>query len=451
MSKKLKLLVVDDEPEFRTLLRIILKKQGYSVDLAENGHQAIDMINQTDYDIVLTDMMMAGVDGMAVLEHVKSVDEDIACIIITAHASVENAVLAMKKGAFSYFIKSNHPQELIFDIEKIEKIKSLSDENNMLRQNFVQSEFVLTTKSPVFEKTLKLVHKVAETDSNVLILGESGVGKEVVARYLHMCSERRESVFMPVNCYSFSESLLESELYGYEKGAFTGAIGSRIGRFEASSNGTLFLDEIGDIPLATQTKILRNIENKEIERIGSNETIKTDFRLITATNKELKESILNKEFREDLFYRISTVIIEVPPLRDRKEDLPILIEYFLEKAQKELKKSVGKIDPQLMQTLMSYNYPGNVRELKNIIERLVVLSENNQISLQDIEHYNVFASKSRVINNFSLKAVRSEAEREHIQKILQNKGFDMDRTAEVLEISSRQLYNKVKEYDIRLK
>lgn len=394
---------------------------------------------------------MEGVDGLGVLSHVKAVSEETACIIITAHASVENAVEAMRHGAFSYFIKSNDPQELLFDIEKIAKFKALSDENTLLKEHLSPVDFVLTSKSHKFESILKLVRKVAQTDSNVLILGESGVGKEVVARYLHNCSQRHQEIFMPVNCYSFSESLLESELYGYEKGAFTGSIGARVGRFEAASNGTLFLDEIGDIPMATQTKILRNIENKEIERIGSNETIKTDFRLITATNKDLKDSIANRGFREDLFYRISTVIIEVPPLRDRKEDLPLLIEHFLNKAQKDLKKSVTQIEDKLMASLLQYDYPGNVRELKNIIERLVVLADDDCIRLEDIAHYNVFSDSKNVSEGLSLKAIRSQAEKDHIQVMLQDQDYDMDRTAQVLEISSRQLYNKVKEYGIRLK
>lgn len=451
MSKALRLLIVDDEPDFRELLRIILDKRGYLVDVAESGEVAVRMIDSHHYDIVLTDMLMNGMNGMDVLKHIKSVSDEIACIIITAHASVENAVDAMRKGAFSYFIKSNNPQELIFDIEKIGKIKSLSDENNLLRQTFGQSEFVLSSRSPKFQKTVKFAEKVAETDSNVLILGESGVGKEVIARYIHLCSNRNKEIFMPVNCYSFSDSLLESELYGHEKGAFTGSVAMRKGRFEAADKGTLFLDEIGDIPQTTQTKILRNIENKEIERIGSNQVIKTDFRLISATNKNLKEAIVDRQFREDLYYRISTVIIEIPPLRERIEDLPILIEYFFDKAQKELKKRVDVVDPELMKVLMAYEYPGNVRELKNIIERLVVLAENGRVSLEDVQHYDVFSSKTQDESITSLKAIRQNAERNHIVKMLEQNDYDMDRTAKLLKISSRQLYNKVKEYNISLK
>lgn len=342
MEIALKLLVIDDEADFRELLKIILEKKGYIVDIAHSGEMGINMINKNEYDVVLTDMIMDGISGIKVLEHVKSLDCGIECIIITGFGSVENAVDAMKNGAFSYFIKSNNPQELIFDIEKVKKIKLLSKENSVLKKEFKKSEFILTSKSPLLKKTIKLAEKAAQTDLNVLILGESGVGKEVIARYIHMCSRRKNEIFMPVNCYSFSDSLLESELYGHEKGSFTGSNSMRVGRFEASHNGTLFLDEIGDIPLSTQIKILRNIDRKEIERIGSNKVIKTDFRLISATNKNLNEAIADKNFREDLYYRISTVIIEIPPLRKRKEDLPILIDYFLHKTQLETKKGLRK-------------------------------------------------------------------------------------------------------------
>ncbi len=451
MENRLKLLVVDDEPEFRTLLKIILKKQGYEVDLAENGEVATGLIDKNQYDIVLTDMLMDGLNGLDVLKHIKDKECETECIIITAHASVENAVDAMKEGAFSYFIKSNNPEELIFDIKKVQKIRDLSDENQRLKKSHKFNDFVLRTNSKNFEKTLTLVEKVAETDSNVLILGESGVGKEVLARYIHNCSQRSGQVFMPVNCYSFSESLLESELYGHEKGAFTGSKELRRGRFEAATNGTLFLDEVGDIPMTTQTKILRNIENKEIERIGSNKTIRTDFRLITATNKNLQQEIQEKRFRQDLFYRISTVIIEVPPLRERKEDLPMLLEHFFNKAQDDMGKTINGISDELTNVLLNYDYPGNIRELKNIVERLVVLAGGEELTYEDIAHYSVFESNQMASNHMSLKSVRAEAEKKHIRTVLQDNEYDMDSSAKVLEISSRQLYNKVKEYGIFLK
>lgn len=451
MKMNLKVLVVDDEQEFRELLVIILMKQGYEVDSADCGEKAIEMISKKPYDIVLTDMMMDGIDGLGVLEYIQKKLPQIETIIITAYGSVENAVEAMKKGAFSYFIKSNNPQELIFDIDKIVKIKSLSIENEILKTEINKTEYIMTSNSESFRNVLKYAKKVAGTDSNVLILGESGVGKEALARYIHQCSNRNSEVFMPINCYSFSESLLESELYGHEKGSFTGSQGMRKGRFEAADKGTLFLDEIGDIPLTTQIKILRNLENKQIERIGSNKTLDLDFRLISATNKDLKKGIMDKSFREDFFYRVSTVIIEVPPLRYRKEDLPAFIEYFFKKAQDSLKIKVESIDDDVMRTLLNYDYPGNVRELKNITERLVVLSEAGRVSFRDMSRYSVFNDFAENSNRRSLKEVRSNAERSYILNVLKDSEYNIDKVAHVLKISSRQLYNKIKEYDIGIK
>lgn len=451
MAARLKLLLVDDESEYRTLLRIILEEEGYPTDIAENGKIAISMLEKNEYDVVLTDMKMEGINGLDILEHVNQLQRNIKCIVITAYASVENAVEVMKKGAFSYFIKTNDPQELIYNLHNIENIKNISDQNTILKGEMERSDYVLTSKCPAFQKVVEYAEKVAKTDVNVLILGESGVGKEVIARYIHKCSQRRDEIFMPVNCHSFSDSMLEAELYGHEKGAFTGSQYMRKGRFEAADKGTLFLDEIGEIPIETQVKILRNIENKEVERIGSNKTIKTDFRLICATNKKLNQEIINSPFREDLFYRISTVIIEVPPLRQRKEDLPMMIEYFMDKAKKDLKKTIVSIDDKLLDALLSYDYPGNVRELKNIIERMVVIAESDTLSFKDISQYDIFSKQNVSTGLISLKEVRQNAERNHILKILENSNFDIEVAANLLKITGRQLYNKIKEYDIKLK
>ena len=451
MTATLKLLIVDDEKEYRTLLSIILEKEGYSTDVAENGSVAINMIEINDYDVILTDMKMEGIDGIQLLEYINKLERKIKCIIITAYASVENAVEAMKKGAFSYFIKSNDPQELIFSLCTIEYINTISEQNMLLKNEIGSYDYLLESQCPNFQKVITYAEKVAKIDANVLILGESGVGKEVFARFIHQCSNRKNEIFMPVNCHSFSDSLLEAELYGHEKGAFTGSQYMRKGRFEASNKGTLFLDEIGDMPLETQVKILRNIENKEIERIGSNKTIKVDFRLICATNKNLKNEILSSRFREDLYYRISTIIIEIPPLRRRKEDLMMLIDHFLSKARKELKKTVTSIDDKLMNILLNYDYPGNVRELKNIIERMVVIAESDNLTFNDISQYDIFSKYTFSTNNKSLKEVRQSAERNHIIKVLESNDYNIDKTAEILQITTRQMYNKINEYDIRTK
>ena len=455
MSYEPKILIVDDEKSFRELLRAILKKRGYEAQCAKNGLEAVKMMNLDYYDIILTDLMMDEMNGMELIKYIKNNNLNTKAIIITAYGSIENAVEAIKEGAFSYFIKSNSPQELIFEIEKIVKINKLSFENSILKTQIPSLDAMLSTKSEKFANVLELAEKVSATDANVLILGESGVGKEIVTRYIHQKSKRSENMLVSVNCHALPEGLLESELYGHEKGSFTGSISSRKGRFEAAEGGTLFLDEIGEIPQSTQVKILRSIENKEIERIGSNMPIKVDFRLICATNKDLNVEIAQKQFREDLYYRISTVTIKIPPLRERKEDLPMLIDFFVKKSQLDLKKKISHIDSELMKVLINYNYPGNIRELKNIIERLIVMAEGDEITLADAEKYSIFSQNEEKsfsnIDNKTLKEIRTYAERKHICKILEINKFNMDLAANVLQISSRQLYNKIKEYDIRIK
>lgn len=457
MSYEPKILVVDDEKSFRELLKAILVKRGYETSCASNGLEAVKLMENEYFDIIITDLMMEKMDGMELIKHIKRNNLSTKAIIITAYGSIENAVEAIKEGAFSYFIKSNSPQELIFEIEKIAKLNKLSFENSLLKTQISNLDAMLSTKSEKFANILELAEKVARTDANVLILGESGVGKEIITKFIHQKSERADNIMVSVNCHALPEGLLEAELYGHEKGSFTGSLSTRKGRFEAAEGGTLFLDEIGDIPLSTQVKILRSIENKEIERIGSNMPIKVDFRLICATNKDLNEEIAQKNFREDLYYRISTVTIEIPPLRDRKEDLPMLIDFFVKRSQEELKKKINHIDADLMNVLMEYNYPGNIRELRNIIERLIVMAEGDEITLRDAEKYSIF-SNVRESNldieyskDISLKEVRAIAERKHIIDVLKANNFNMEMASQILQISSRQLYNKIKEYDIKLK
>lgn len=457
MSYEPNILVVDDEKSFRELLKAILIKRGYETSCASNGLEAVKLMENQYFDIIITDLMMEKMDGMELIKYIKHNNLSTKAIIITAYGSIENAVEAIKEGAFSYFIKSNSPQELIFEIEKITKLNKLSFENSLLKTQISNLDAMLSTKSEKFANVLELAEKVARTDANVLILGESGVGKEIITKFIHQKSERADNIIVSVNCHALPEGLLEAELYGHEKGSFTGSLNTRKGRFESAEGGTLFLDEIGDIPLSTQVKILRSIENKEIERIGSNLPIKVDFRLICATNKDLNEEIAQKNFREDLYYRISTVTIEIPPLRDRKEDLPMLIDFFVKRSQEELKKKINHIDIDLMSVLMEYNYPGNIRELKNIIERLIVMAEGDEITLKDAEKYSIFSNtrESNIdieySNEISLKEVRTMAEKKHIISVLKANNFNMEVASQILQISSRQLYNKIKEYDIKIK
>ena len=377
----MKILLVDDELEYGVVMKKILQKKGYLVDIALSGEEAINIIKKDkNYDLVLSDVMMKNMDGVQLLDRIKSINRDIEVILVTGYGSIENAVDAMKRGALSYFIKSNPIENLL---EEVEKVKASKISVSVQKNNF---EFTLESKNRDFNNIIKIAKKAACKDVNILILGESGVGKDILARYIHSISPRKNEIFVPVNCCSFSENLLESELFGHEKGSFTGAVDSRKGRFELSNKGTLFLDEIGDIPLNVQVKLLRTLEDKSIERIGSNKSIKVDFRLICAMNKEPKVEISNGNIREDFFYRISTITITIPPLRKRREDLTTLIEFFLNKYQIEHDKKIHSIDKEVKDFLLNYNYPGNIRELKNTAMYINIMSSEDVILINDLPH-----------------------------------------------------------------
>jgi len=431
-NKLFKILIVDDEPEYREVLQMILDDQGYSTDIASNGEEALEKLKKDNFHIVLSDLIMGQIDGIELLRRIKEKYIHMEVIIITGYGTIQNAVEAMKKGAFTYFIKSHDPEELLREIKNIKKRILSNDRMNNSLVNEKSDDFLLTTNNPRFQKVIDIAEKVAKSDVNILILGESGVGKEVFARHIHNCSNRNSNSFIPVNCSTFSDNLLESELFGHEKGAFTGAVDKRKGRFESADGGTLFLDEIGDVSLNTQIKLLRSIETKNIQRIGNNTTLKINFRLISATNKNLEKEILNGLFREDFFYRISTIVIEIPPLRERKEDLPALINFFMEKSKQEMNKDIISIDKGVMDFLLSYDFPGNIRELKNIIDRLIILSEDCRIQEKDLpkcREFYITDNKTNELNtkNLSittnqdvkpLKDVRKEIESEYIEKVL---------------------------------
>lgn len=438
-EKNIKILLVDDETDYLDVIELILGSAGYQVDTAQSGRLALEKLKKKDYDLVLTDLIMPSMTGVELLEIIRQDYLDTEVIIFTGYGSVKSAVEAMKKGAFSYFIKSHDPEELISEINKIEVLHTYL--KNTVKTNF---DFMYDTKSASFQKVLKTLEKAAQTDVNILLLGESGVGKEILANHIHSSSQRLSEPFIPVNCHSFSENLLESELFGHEKGSFTGANETRIGRFEASHGGTLFLDEIGDTSQNTQVKLLRTLESKVIERIGSNQKHEIDFRLICATNRNLSEMIQNGDFREDLYYRISTIAVTIPALRDRKEDLPLLINYFMNEIQEKMKVEIKLIDDAVINALLQYDYPGNIRELKNIIERLVVLSSGGHITTEDLpEHFLV-----QDVSNDSLKSYRDQSEKVYIIKALEQNSYHMTHTAEQLGISRRQLFNKIEKYHI---
>lgn len=448
MSKeKFKILVVDDENMYSKGLKKILLLDGYDIDIVTSPEEAIETFKRQIYQLVITDLMMKKMNGLELLSHINKNFKDTKVILMTAYATIPNAVEAMKNGAVAYYVKGNNPDELISEIDKV----FLEYENRVNNEliscaNNENEEIVLETKNKEFQKTIDMARKAAKTPANILLLGESGVGKEIFAKYIHSESERRKKPFVAVNCNAISENILESEFFGHKKGAFTGATSERIGRFEAANDGTLFLDEIADMPLSTQIKLLRVIETRTIEKLGSNENRSVDFRLISATNKSILNLIENGCFREDFYYRINTIIIEIKPLRSRKEDIPDLVNYFVQKASKEMNKEIKKIDDELLEYLIDYEYPGNIRELKNIVERLVVFSEDSIISKEDLLVYDL--APSDVDENQTLRAFRSDVEKKYIIKILKKNNGSMSKSAEMLAITRRQLQNKVNEYNI---
>lgn len=451
-NKSYKILIVDDEIEYQRVFSFLLKRNGYTTTTCSSGKEALEILKKQEIDLVMTDLKMPQMDGVELVKAIKKDYEDIDVLIITAYGSIESAVEAMQYGAAGYSIKNSNPETLMADVDRIAKIKILEREKKILIEHSrTPEDFFLKSSNQEMNNILETCRQVAESNINVLILGESGVGKEVIARYIHSLSDRNQNMFIPVNCQVFSEGTLESELFGHEKGAFTGASEKRIGRFEAANHGTLFLDEIGDIPLYLQGKLLRAIENKEIERVGSNKPIELDIRLISATNKKLDKAIVDGSFREDLLYRINTLTIVVPPLRERKEDIPDLVDFFLRRIEKEQKKKILQIEPLTLDFLYNYDYPGNIRELKNLLERMVALSEDGILRSRNVVMNNSNAKASGVSNKevLPLRTARGIFEKEHIERALEITNGNVAQAAEMLQITKRQLWNKISEYDIK--
>lgn len=437
------ILVVDDEADYRKSLKRILELEGFSVQTVGSGEEALFEIKKRRFDLVLTDLMMEGMDGHALLEAVQKEQPELDVILITAHATIPGAVEAMKKGAFSYFVKGNDPEELIAEVIRVQERCQRRHENAVLLLK--NDRILFESQSPTFIKVATMARKAAMSNANILLTGESGTGKEVFARYIHQCSERSANPFVAVNCHSLKETLLESELFGHKKGAFTGANEDRVGRVEAAQKGTLFLDEIADAPVSTQIKLLRTLENRQIERIGSNQPVDVDFRLVSATNRNLKQLIETGEFREDFYFRLSTIVLELPPLRERREDIPTLARQFMRQVAVEMNKEVIDFTPETLEYLVHYTYPGNVRELKNMIERMVVFSEDGMLRVDELSGVEAVEKQEES----TLRAVRQKAEREWIVKVLEKNEYAMGKSADELGITRRQLLNKVLEYGIR--
>jgi two-component system response regulator AtoC len=440
MKKKVKILVVDDEAIIRESLRDWLSDVGHQVLMAENGSQALEIIEKEKPSIVITDLVMPGMDGIELLKRAKEISPGLEGIVITAYGSIPTAIAAMKEGAYDYIEKPFCPEKAELLIEKLVEHQRLIEENVSLQQKLddrYRFENIIA-KSPKMQQVIEVIKVVAKSNATVLIIGESGTGKELVARAIHSQSYRKDKPFVAVSCAALPESLLESELFGHEKGAFTGAYAQRRGKFEVANRGTLFLDEIGEMSANIQVHLLRVLEEKEFTRVGGNELIKVDVRVISATNKDMKKAIISEQFREDLYYRLNVVTIELPPLRERQEDIPLLAQHFLKKFAVENQKEITGFSPEAADLLLRYEWPGNVRELENAIERAVILAKNSQVEIIDLPQENLLLTHS-------VPAERnlSEVEREHIMNVLSETGGNYSQAARILGISRATLYNKI--------
>ncbi len=443
MKENARVLVVDDEQMVCISLTNWLREENYFVKSVNDGQSAIDSVKDEVWDIVLLDYKMPGMDGLEVLKHIKELSPQTVVLMMTAYASIANSVQAMKDGAFDYVVKPLDVEELTLMLNKIVERQQLIAENLLLRKRLGERHKYenIIGKSPAMQKVFELIRTVADTSATVLITGETGTGKEMVARAVHATSSRRYGPFIAVSCSALPETLLESELFGYEKGAFTGAERMKKGRFELAHGGTLFLDEIGDISMKTQVKLLRVLQERSFNRLGGSEEISVDVRLITATNQNLARLVENNQFRSDLYYRLNVVNIHLPSLRDRSDDIPLLAEHFMEKFNLEFNKKFNRIDRKAMEMMVGYHWPGNVRELENVIERAVVIDQGPEIKARHLPFCELPVSTEGPL-------ALEEVEKEHIRKILQQNQWNVSRAAKILDIDRTTLHKKIQKFGI---
>ncbi len=443
MEKKISILIVDDEESVRESLNLWFTEDGFQVACAENAKQALSILESDVFDIILTDLKMPGMDGLELLQRIKTLNKDSIIIVMTAFATVDTAVRALKEGAFDYVTKPFDPDDLSHLIRNATKQVLLTHENETLKNRVDSLESVedLIGKSDAIKKVLKEVESVAPTNSSVIISGESGTGKELVAKAIHANSLRKFYPLVSVHCGALTESLLESELFGHEKGAFTGALYNRKGRFEMADSGTIFLDEIATISQKMQVELLRVLETKKFIRVGGNKEISSDFRVICATNRDLKGMVEKGTFREDLYYRLNVMNIHVPPLRERIEDIPLLVEYFIKKYCTSMNKPLITIEPAALKRITGYKFPGNIRELENMIERAIVVGSGKKIVLKDLPFgKDTIDSSVESLDDF---------ERAFILQILNKYSWNISRTANALKVDRVTLYNKIRKYGLK--
>ncbi len=439
------ILIVDDEASVRDSLYQWFKLDGYRVDTADEATTALKKLQENPWDIILLDIKMPGMDGIELQNRIKQIDKNIVTIIITAYATVDTAIQALKDGAFDYVTKPIDPDDLSRLIKNAVEKRRLVTENIQLRQ---QIEDLLLPdnvvgESPGIKKVMEMVNTVAKTDSTVMILGESGTGKELIARAIHSRSSRRYFPIITINCGAYPEGLLESELFGHEKGSFTGAMYRRKGKLEMADKGTLFLDEIGNISEKMQMDLLRVIETKKFTRLGGDRTIDVDFRVISATNKDLEKAVKEESFREDLYYRLNVFSIVLPPLRERRSDIPLIARYFLNKYAQSMNKNVTDFSPQALEMFAGYDWPGNIRAVRNAVERAMVVAKGTQIQVDDLSF--PFPSSSRPSGGESLE----EVEKDQIEKILNQTKGNIAQAADILKISRLTIYNKIEKYHLK--
>jgi two-component system response regulator AtoC len=445
MKRKAKILIVDDEAIVRESLRDWLNDASYQVFTAEDGHQTLEILEKERPDIVIADLVMPGMDGIELMKRAKDMLPNVEVIIITAYGSIPTAISAIREGAYDYIEKPFCPERVELLIEKLVKHQRLIEENYSLQQKLEERYRFedIIAKSPKMQRVIEVIKVIANSNATILITGDSGTGKELVARAIHSQSHRRSKPFVAVSCAALPESLLESELFGHEKGAFTGAYSQKKGKFEVANRGTLFLDEIGEMSANIQVHLLRVLEEKEFTRVGGNELIKVDVRVISATNKDIRKAVANGEFREDLYYRLNVVSVELPLLREREEDIPLLAQHFLRKFAAENQKEIAGFSPEATDFLLKYEWPGNVRELENAIERAVILAKSSSIEVADLPQENLLLTHSAPPGE-SLRQV----EKNHILNILSETGGNHSEAARTLGISRATLYNKIRAYGL---
>jgi DNA-binding NtrC family response regulator len=444
------ILIVDDDQNIRKVLKDLMEKEGFHVFTAHDVDTALPIIEKEDLDLIITDLKMPGKSGMDLITLSRERKPAVPIIMITAFGNIEAAVTAIKKGAFDFITKPFDESELL---NVIEKAISESEMNKELISNYFDKDGPFTEiigKTPAIQQIFQTVQKIAPTDSTVLITGETGVGKELIAREIHSASHRRSHPFVKVNCAAIPETLLESELFGYEKGAFTGAVTNKPGRFEIAHQGTIFLDEIGEMSPHLQAKLLSVVQDKAFERVGGVKTIKVDIRIISATNQDLQSGVQSGKFRSDLFYRLNVVPIHIPPIRERKDDLIPLIDYFLKKFKTKYQKKITSLSPEIIAAFSNYNWPGNIRELENVLERMILMSETDTISLNQLPIE--IRGTGSIIETSTLREkidiISHVTEKQMIIDALSKTNQNRTKAAKLLGISRRTLQNKIKEYGL---